>query len=118
MKSFTKKSFLQKIIITLLVILILSNFIMPTISKAEEDVDMDEVGGVLFSPIQFLVLGIGDTLLWIANTCAYGEEVDPIMTLSESWNAFSITNVALGLLSRRNMDDDYNKCNISRNDRI
>lgn len=100
MKSFTKKTFLQKIIITVLVALLLSNFIVPAISRA--DVDMDEVGGVLFTPIQHLVLGIGDTLLWLANTCAYGEEVDPIMTLSESWNAFSITKNAFAIISRAN----------------
>lgn len=98
MKSFTKKGFLQKIITTIVIVLLLTNFIVPTISTA--DVDADEVGGVLFSPIQYLALGIGDTLLWLANTCAYGEEVDPILTLSESWNAFSITKIALSILSR------------------
>ena len=100
MKNFTKKSILQKTIIAILVVLLLTNFIAPTIILADDDdVDMDEVGGVLFSPIQFLVLGIGDTLLWIANTCAYGEEVDPIMTLSESWSAWSITKDLLLLIS-------------------
>lgn len=100
MKSFTKKSFLQKIIITILVALLLSNLIVPTISKAETD--SDEIGGVLFSPIQFLTLALGDTLLLVANSCAYGELVDPIMTLSESWNAFSISRVALSIISRTN----------------
>lgn len=113
MKSFMKKGFLQKIIIAIVVVIILSNFIMPTISKAE-DVDMDEVGGVLFSPIQYLLLGIGDTLLWVANTCAYGEEVDPIITLSESWSAFSITNIALSIITRRYMVCRYGNGNSNR----
>ena len=72
MKNFSKKSILQKTIIAIVVTLLLTNFMAPTIILAEDEIDMDEVGGVLFSPIQFLVLGIGDTLLWLANTCAYG----------------------------------------------
>ena len=99
MKNFSKKSILQKTIIAIVVALLLTNFMAPTIILAEDEIDMDEVGGVLFSPIQFLVLGIGDTLLWLANTCAYGEEVDPIMTLSESWSAWSITESALLIMS-------------------
>lgn len=86
MKKITQKSILQKIIISILSIMLLFNFILPTIIYAEEDQNetLKEVGGVLFKPIQYLVLGLGDTAMWIVNTCAYGEEVDPILSLSTS----------------------------------
>ena len=86
MKKNTQKSILQKITISILSIMLLFNFILPTIIYAEEDQNetLKEVGGVLFKPIQYLVLGLGDTAMWIVNTCAYGEEVDPILSLSTS----------------------------------
>lgn len=120
MKIFTRKDILQKKkviqkVILILVFLILFNFMSPTIVKA---VDADEVGGVLFSPIQFLVLGIGDTLMWLANSCAYGEEVDPILTLSESWSAFSITNIALAIITRTYRISNYINIYYSRAIRI
>lgn len=87
MKNFTKKSILQKTIIAILVALLLSNFIMPTVILAdttEENESLKDVGGVLFKPIQYLVTGLGDTIMWLANTCAFGTSVDPILTLSTS----------------------------------
>lgn len=83
MKNFTKRSLLQKIIITILATLVILNFIMPNIILAKDE-DESGIGGVLFKPIQYLVLGLGDTAMWLVNTCAYGEEIDPILTLSTS----------------------------------
>lgn len=83
MKNFTKRRLLQKITITILATLLILNFIMPNIILAKDE-DESGVGGVLFRPIQYLVLGLGDTAMWLVNTCAYGEEIDPILTLSTS----------------------------------
>lgn len=83
MKNFTKRRLLQKISITVLATLLILNFIMPNIILAKDE-DESGVGGVLFRPIQYLVLGLGDTAMWLVNTCAYGEEIDPILTLSTS----------------------------------
>lgn len=82
MKKFTEKGLLQKTIISLLTALLLFNFIMPNFVLAKDD-EMG-VGGVLFVPIQYLVTGLSDTVMWLVNTCAFGEEVDPIITLSTS----------------------------------
>lgn len=86
MKNFTKKGILQKTIIAILVALLIFNFISPTVIAADSDDDEDlrDVGGVLFRPIQYLVLGLGDTFMYLANACAYGWDVDPILTLSTS----------------------------------
>ena len=59
MKVFTKKSILQKIIISILVILLLINFITPTYSNASAA----DVGGVLLSPIIDLLCSIGDVVI-------------------------------------------------------
>lgn len=83
MKNFTKRSLLQKISITILATILILNFIMPNIILAKDE-DESGIGGVLFKPIQYLVIGLGDTAMWLVNTCAYGEEVDPILTLSTS----------------------------------
>lgn len=92
MKKFTKKGILQKTIIAILVAILISNFIVPTLVRAEDETDdedtLNEVGGVLFKPIQFLSLGIGDTLMYLANACAYGVDIDPILTLSTSTKTF------------------------------
>lgn len=86
MKNFSKKSILQKTIIAILVALLLFNFISPTVIAADSDdnEDLKDVGGVLFRPIQYFTLGISDTLMYLANVCAYGWEVDPILTLNTS----------------------------------
>lgn len=66
MKSFTKKSFLQKIIITILVALLLSNFIVPTYSQAD-------IGGVLISPIVDFVCSLGDIVINLLQRCMTGD---------------------------------------------
>lgn len=83
MKNFTKRRLLQKITITILAAVLILNFIMPNIILAKDE-DESGIGGVLFKPIQYLVLGLGDTAMWLVNTCAYGDEIDPILTLSTS----------------------------------
>lgn len=84
MKIFTKKGVVQKIIIVLVAVL-LFNFIVPNISRAEDD-----YGGVLFAPIQFLVLAIGDTAMDILGTALYGNS-DPVITISTSTTWKTIT---------------------------
>ena len=66
MNKILKSTILQKIIISIFVIITLSNFIFPIKVQASE---MD-LGGVLFRPIQTLVVALGDTLMWIANACS------------------------------------------------
>lgn len=73
MKSFAKKGFLQKIIITVVVALLLSNFIVPTYSHADW-------GGVLISPVVDLLCSIGDAVINLLQRCMTGtfgsKEVD------------------------------------------
>ncbi len=65
MKNRTKKSMLQKIIITILTILLLSNFIMPTYSHAD-------IGGVLLTPITDLLCSLGDAVINLLQKCMMG----------------------------------------------
>lgn len=93
MKNFTKKSILQKIIITILIVMLFTNFISPNIVKANES----DIGGVLFSPIQALIVGLGDVIMWLENACT-GYHGLPIITISESidWSNF-LKNITLSL---------------------
>ena len=95
MKEFTKKGILQKTIISILVAIMLINFIFPTVVRAKGD----EVGGVLYTPIQSLVVAIGDGLMSLVNKCAYGETVSPVLYLStgswwQFWGTYAILYVA------------------------
>lgn len=65
MKSFAKKGFLQKIIITIVAVLMLSNFIVPTYSHADW-------GGVLISPVVDLLCSIGDGVINLLQKCMTG----------------------------------------------
>ena len=56
MKNIAKKSILQKITITILTVLLLSNFIVPTYSHADW-------GGALMSPIVDLLCSVGDVVV-------------------------------------------------------
>lgn len=79
MKIFTKNNIARKIMIAI-VIVILFNFIAPNISKADDDEDW---GGVLFTPIQGLLLGLGDATMYITAATLSGEfKTDNIITLS------------------------------------
>lgn len=69
MKVFTKKSILQKIIISILVILLIINFITPTYSNASAA----DVGGVLLSPIIDFLCSIGDVVINLLQRCMMGD---------------------------------------------
>lgn len=62
MNKFTKKGIAYKIIISLLIVITLVNVISPTVSHAAKS-----IYGVLFDPIQALLLGIGDAVMGIVN---------------------------------------------------
>lgn len=66
MKKITKKSILQKITISILSIMLLFNFIVPTYSHAD-------FGGVLLSPVVDLLCSIGDALVNLLQLCMTGE---------------------------------------------
>lgn len=65
MKNFSKKSILQKTIIAILVVLLLTNFMVPTYSHAD-------FGGVLLSPIVDLLCSVGDAVINILQWCMTG----------------------------------------------
>lgn len=80
MKKITKKSILQKITISILSIMLLFNFIVPTYSHAG-------IGGVLTDPIFDLIALLGDTLIGLvqgAMNISVGEE------FSASNNAYMV----------------------------
>ena len=66
----TRKSFLQKIIITIAVALLCTNFIAPTVSSA---VTAQSVGGVLFDPFSDLLCSIGDGVINLLQKCMTGD---------------------------------------------
>lgn len=68
MKKLKNKSILQKTIITILIALLLSNFIVPTYSHA----DIGDIGGVLMDPIVDLLCGIGDAIINLLEKCMTG----------------------------------------------
>ena len=71
MKLFTKKGILQKMIISILVIMILVNFIKPTYSNASNGAA--DVGGVLLSPVVDLACSIGDVVINLLQRCMMGD---------------------------------------------
>ena len=70
MKNTTKKSIIQKIIISVLTVLLLANFMIPTISRAE-DGDLPDTA---LSIIQRAIIAIGDGVMWLANGLVSGWE--------------------------------------------
>lgn len=66
MKKITKKSILQKITISILSIMLLFNFIVPTYSHAD-------FGGVLLDPVVDLLCSIGDAVVNLLQLCMTGE---------------------------------------------
>ena len=66
MKKITKKGILQKITISILSIMLLFNFIVPTYSHAD-------FGGVLLSPIVDLLCSLGDAVVNLLQLCMTGE---------------------------------------------
>ena len=66
MKKFTKKSIQQKIIISILAIVLAINFIIPTYSHAD-------IGGVLMDPITDLLCTVGDAVINLLQKCMTGD---------------------------------------------
>lgn len=81
MKKFTKKSILQKITISILSIMLLFNFIVPTYSNAD-------FGGVLLDPVVDLLCSIGDAVVNLLQLCMTGEAGSK--DLNFSMNAFLV----------------------------
>lgn len=81
MKIFTKKGILQKIIVSIMIILSF-NFITPTYSRAD-------VGGILLSPIVDLIASLGDIVINLVQGVMTGEWVG---TESASLQAFLMTS--------------------------
>ena len=70
MKKIAKKGILQKAIISIVVVFMLSSIVLPTVSHAD-------FGGTLFEPIKDLLAVLGDVGMWIANM-ASGENASAI----------------------------------------
>lgn len=79
MKKILKNTILQKTIISILVITLCINFMFPTVVSARD------IGGVLFEPIQKLLLNLADTFMYVVNMCS-GMPVNPIIELYEGWD--------------------------------
>lgn len=96
MNLFTQKNILQKIIISILVVILLFEFIAPNISRAAD------YGGVLFSPVQKLVLTIGDATMWLIGKTIGGQDGENMIYLSTEGHVgrtilLSIAGAAAGL---------------------
>lgn len=76
MNLFTQKNILQKIIISILVVILLFEFIAPNISRAAD------YGGVLFSPVQKLVLFAGDSIMHLIDNTIGGQDGEDMIYLS------------------------------------
>ncbi len=85
MKKVTNNNIVQKIAITILIVLSF-NFITPTFSRAD-------FGGVLLGPVVDLVAGLGDALMALLQTFMYGNveinldggELNPVEKLSTAF---------------------------------
>lgn len=82
MKKSTKKGILQKMTISILSVLLLVNFMLPTYSHAD-------FGGVLLDPVTDLVAGLGDIVIGLVqgfmNLSVGGEFINSITVDSESF---------------------------------
>lgn len=97
MKMFTKRSFLKKLIFTLLLILTLFNFVFPTTVSRAEDTSSG-LGGRLLQPICDLLLALGDGAVGILHKYVMQQDeaaivVDLTMSVIR-W----ITTIALAVL--------------------
>lgn len=82
MNLFTPKNILQKIIISILVVILLFEFITPNISRASKE----GFAGVLFTPVQQLVAGLGDSIMHIMGQLVAGQQGDSILHLETESN--------------------------------
>ena len=67
MNFFTKKGIVQKILISIVLVLLLFNFVYPNYVQA------DSIGGTLFSPIKGFFLAVGDVCVFIIQFCFTGQ---------------------------------------------
>lgn len=82
MNLFTQKNILQKIIISILVVILLFEFITPNISRASKE----GFAGVLFTPVQKLVAGLGDSIMHIMGQLVAGQQGDSVLHLETESN--------------------------------
>lgn len=82
MNLFTQKNILQKIIISILVVILLFEFITPNISRASKE----GFAGVLFTPVQQLVAGLGDSIMHIMGQLVAGQQGDSVLHLETESN--------------------------------
>ena len=82
MNLFTQKNILQKIIISILVVILLFEFIAPNISRASKE----GFAGVLFTPVQQLVAGLGDSIMHIMGQLVAGQQGDSVLHLKTESN--------------------------------
>ena len=89
MNLFTQKNILQKIIISILVVILLFEFITPNISRANDD----GPAGVLFTPVRKLVVGLGDSVMHIIGGLLSGKKGETVLHLKTEghWAEFSDT---------------------------
>lgn len=89
MNLFTQKNILQKIIISILVVILLFEFIAPNISRANDD----GPAGVLFTPVRKLVVGLGDSVMHIIGGLLSGKKGETVLHLKTEghWAEFSDT---------------------------
>lgn len=66
-----KNKLLQKILLVTLTTLIVFNFIMPTVVRADDD---EDIGGGLFTPIQSLLVGLGDSIMRLMQIAFTGSD--------------------------------------------
>ena len=86
MKNYTKKGILTKLIISIAVIIGITNTIFPSIVRAED------VGGVLFKPIQLLFVTVGDAFMWLANKTVGGKETSTVSLMDMDNAAEAVFN--------------------------
>lgn len=111
MKKFTKKSIQQKIIISILAIVLAINFIIPTYSHAD-------IGGVLMDPITDLLCTVGDTVINLLQKCMTGDWGagfslfdGGFLTSSEDYNWNSEQSANVSVTEKINPDSEENGFN-------
>lgn len=68
----TNFKIVQKILITLFVVILLFNFITPI--KVKAVTDEEGIGGALFSPIQKFITFLGDSVIWLMQSAFLGDD--------------------------------------------
>lgn len=89
MKLFTTKNIVQKIMI-ILVLLLLFNFIYPNYAHAAS------FGGVLWDPVQSLVVGLGDAIVSIMQNLLLGIDLSRVTISKPRWMVLNSTGMVSG----------------------